>query len=192
MSVYGNPDSLPVTEKTKPLPQSFYACGKLASEDYLRIFSNYGIETLALRLFNVYGPGQNLDNMKQGMLSIYLAQALKSDKIIVKGSAERFRDFVYIDDVVEAFSLAYFTKYASFQKYNISNERPVKVKEMIEKIFQGLDYKLPVEYTDNTPGDQFGLYGSSENFKKDFGWKPKTEFDEGLKKMIEWALQQKK
>ena len=81
MSVYGNLDKQPVYENMSLHPTSFYAVGKLASEHYLRLYSKFGINTTALRLFNVYGPGQNLRNLRQGMVSIYLAQAIKNHPI---------------------------------------------------------------------------------------------------------------
>ena len=102
MSVYGDHKERQVDETSSAVPKSFYAVGKLASENYMRIFSQeYGLKCTALRFFNVYGIGQNMENMKQGMASIYLAQAIKSKHIIIKGSGERFRDFVYISDVVD-------------------------------------------------------------------------------------------
>ena len=87
------------------IPKSFYGVGKIASEHYMRIYQQYGINSTALRLFNVYGPGQNLQNLKQGMVSIFIAQAIKTNSIHVKGSKLRFRDFVFIDDVVNAFTM---------------------------------------------------------------------------------------
>lgn len=187
MSLYGDMSTLPVSEEAETLPKSFYACGKLASEHYLRIFSEYNLETIALRLFNVYGPGQNMKNLKQGMLSIFLAQALNSSKIIVKGSGERFRDFVYIDDVVEAFRIAYFATYKSYNAYNVCSSKPIKVTQLIRKILAELKLDLPVEYFENTPGDQFGIYGSYTKIKTELGWSPQVEFDPGLKKMIQWC-----
>jgi len=89
MSVYGDQKDLPVKESANCQPKSFYAVGKLASENYLRIYSTFGIRTTALRFFNVYGPGQNLTNMKQGMVSIFLSMALKDSKITVKGDASK-------------------------------------------------------------------------------------------------------
>lgn len=188
MSVYGDVVELPVNERNIPQPKSFYACGKLASESYLKIYAGLGIETYSLRLFNVYGPGQNLKNLKQGMLSIYLAQALNTDQIIVKGSGDRFRDFVYIDDVVESFKIAYFNAYEGFDIFNICNGQPVTVDDMIAKIFKNLKYSKPVTFSKNTPGDQHGIYGSNEKIKTKLGWMPKVNFEDGLKKMVEWAL----
>ena len=85
MSVYGDQPDIPITEEASTLPKSFYAVGKLASEHYLDIYSKYSIDIVALRLFNVYGPGQNMENLKQGMISILLAQALSNKHILIKG-----------------------------------------------------------------------------------------------------------
>lgn len=105
MSVYGeHKGKEKFSESDIPKPKSFYAVGKLASERYMDIFSReFGIDYVALRYFNVYGPGQNLSNLKQGMVSIYLKQFIDKNfnDVIVKGSLDRFRDLVYIDDVVD-------------------------------------------------------------------------------------------
>lgn len=188
MSVYGNQTMLPVTEEAIPNPSSFYACGKLASEHYLKIYASLGINCVALRLFNVYGPGQNLKNLKQGMLSIYLAQALTNNKIVVKGSVDRFRDFVYIDDVVNAFIKGYeYSKEASFGLFNISTGIPTYVYQLLDTIKLCLENKIEIAVIEGTPGDQFGIFGSNWYAKTTLGWEPKTAFDEGMKAMIAYA-----
>ena len=101
MSVYGIKPERPVKENEDCHPESFYGIAKLASEHYLRVYEQFGIDTTSLRLFNVYGPGQNMDNLRQGMVSIFLAQMLKDKRIHVKGSADRFRDFIHVDDTVK-------------------------------------------------------------------------------------------
>ena len=85
MSVYGDHNPPLVDEITATVPKSFYAVGKLASENYMRIYSSYGIACTALRFFNVYGIGQNMANLRQGMASIFLAQAIKNRHILVRG-----------------------------------------------------------------------------------------------------------
>lgn len=187
MSVYGNAADLPVSESQEAFPVSFYACGKLASEHYMRIFEGKERSLIALRLFNVYGPGQNLENLNQGMLSIYLAQALFHDKIIVKGSKDRFRDFVYIDDVVEAFIRSYFSKDQGFNVFNVCSGTATKVGEIIDAIKLGGRIDCPVEYVEGTPGDQFGIFGNYYKLQNAFDWKPQTSFSEGLGLMIKWA-----
>ena len=103
MSVYGVKSNKPTKEAEETLPESFYGISKLASENYLRIFEKYGIKHTSLRLFNVYGPGQNMNNLRQGMVSIFMSQMINHGKIKVKGSSSRYRDFIYIDDVIEYF-----------------------------------------------------------------------------------------
>lgn len=191
MSVYGDAENSLVTEQTAPVPKSFYAVGKLASENYMRIYSSYGIRCTALRFFNVYGVGQNMDNMKQGMASIYLSQALRNGHILVKGAKDRFRDFVYIDDVVSAVLLAMKRQGKEYEVYNVSNMRPVTVEHVIDVIKEKLGGDITVEYGTGTPGDQHGIYGDNSKILHDLGWIAKTDFETGMEKMIEWARGQK-
>ncbi len=188
MSVYGNQENLPVSEKSIPNPESFYGVGKLASEHYLRIFSKYGISCTAIRLFNVYGPGQNLSNMKQGMVSIFLAQAIQDGKIVVKGDKNRFRDFVYIDDVVDAF-LGSEKIESGFHLFNICNGTKLHVYEIVEHIIESLNKKVEVEYVSGTPGDQFGIFGSNKEAQSVLNWQPKVQFIDGFSIMVNWSVQ---
>ena len=190
MAVYGDLDNSFVTEETVPTPKSFYAVGKLASEHYMRIYSQiYGIRCTALRFFNVFGVGQNLDNLKQGMASIYLAMALRDGHITVKGDADRFRDFVYIDDVVGAVMLAINRKCGkNYEVYNVSNSRQIFVRDIIAFIEDYLPFKVSHEYVEGTLGDQKGVFGSNDKIKRDLEWSSKYNFEEGMKMMIDWAI----
>ena len=188
MSVYGpQPDSA-INESTNADPISFYAVGKLASEHYLKIYSHLGLNTTALRLFNVYGPGQNMNNMKQGMVSIFIAQAIKNNTIRVKGSPSRFRDFIFIDDVVNAFILANQTKQFGFNIYNIGTGVRTTVGELLRKIKDNFKNTLLVEFVDSTPGDQHGIYSDIKKVIKELNWLPKIELEDGLTLMVQWAL----
>jgi UDP-glucose 4-epimerase len=187
MSVYGDQVNLPVTEGLITNPKSFYACGKLASENYLKIYAHLGIESTALRLFNVYGPGQNLDNLKQGMLSIYLAQAINDNEILVKGSKDRFRDFVYIDDVVNAFVLVFCKTWKKYDAYNICTGKPTTVNDLLLGIQNNLGKEVNILFKEGTPGDQFGIYGSYDKINKDYAWQPNISISEGLHLMVDWA-----
>lgn len=189
MSVYGDQDVLPVTEQAVPQPKSFYAVGKLASEQYLNIYHQLGVPSIALRLFNVFGPGQNLQNMKQGMASIFLAQALKEGAIKVKGSLDRFRDFVYIDDVVEAFLKAEIFDLQCFETFNISSGVKNTVGELVSLISRQFPQELTIEVLAGTPGDQFGIVGSSAKAEKFLQWLPAIGIEEGINTMYNWAKQ---
>jgi len=188
MSVYGDSEKLPVREDVDPQPKSFYAVGKLASEHYLRLYAGMGLATASLRLFNVYGPGQNLDNLRQGMVSIFLAQALRTGHIHVKGSADRFRDFVYIDEVVQAFlQTETHIREGQHLLFNVCSERKITVGEVVRQIVDRLGDSITTEFAGSTPGDQFGIYGSGEQAAKLIGWKPKTTFEQGMADMVRWA-----
>ena len=145
MSIYGKQPDMPINEEASTYPKSFYAVSKLCSEHYLRIYSKFGINTIALRLFNCYGPGQNMKNLRQGMVSIYLAQAIENKKIIVKGSSERFRDFIYIDDVVDAFIAADQLKKRAIAFFNIGTGVRTTVKDLLLNIKQNLNFNLEIE-----------------------------------------------
>ncbi len=189
MSVYGDHEVLPVNESSETRPKSLYGVGKLASEHYLRIYAQFGLHTTALRLFNVYGPGQNLDNMRQGMVSIFLAQAIRNKSIHVKGAPDRFRDFVYIDDVVAAFLLAEKNYQPdSYSCYNVCSGKKTYVKEIVESIKSLIDPSIPVHYEGSTPGDQFGITGSFISINNDIGWEPYVSLTDGLSNMVKWAI----
>ena len=192
MSVYGDLPSEIARETDQQMPKSFYGVGKIASEKYLEIYRKYDIQTVSLRLFNVYGPGQNLDNLRQGMVSIFLAQAIESRNVIVKGSKNRFRDFVFIDDVVEAFIIA--DKYSSLNSgtFNIGTGKKTRVSELISMLSSRLPYKVSCDYVGNTPGDQHGIIADISKAKNELGWVPKIGLDEGLSLMIAWALTKNK
>lgn len=186
MSVYGDTENLPVDETIKSNPKSFYGVGKLASEHYLKIYNNeFGIATAALRLFNVFGPGQNLTNMKQGMVSIFLAQALQSNHIHVKGSAKRFRDFIYIDDVVNAFlKTEIVLEKSQYYLFNVCSGVKTTVGELVETITKQFDTEISVNFEGSTPGDQFGIYGNPAKMHSIIGSWDKMKFDDGIKAFV--------
>jgi UDP-glucose 4-epimerase len=191
MSVYGDHPyhALPVHEESAAVPKSFYGIGKLASEHYLRAYhAQYGIATAALRLFNIYGPGQNLSNMRQGMVSIFLAQALQQGAIHVRGSLDRFRDFVYIDDAVAAFLQAERT--LNDQPHfvaNVATGKPTSITEVLAILQKALGHEVPVSVGEGTPGDQFGIFGSAAKYQQLSGWTPTIDFATGIQKMVSWA-----
>lgn len=187
MSVYGDQPDGPVREDAVPTPKSFYGVGKLASEHYLRIYSDFGLSTTALRLFNVYGPGQNMENMRQGMVSIYLSQALKNRQVVVKGGADRYRDFVYIDDVVEAFVAASRRDAAGFVVCNVATGIRTTVGALLDQIRAGLPFETPVTFAGSTPGDQFGIVADIGRAAEMLDWRPRMPLAAGVQTMIRWA-----
>lgn len=189
MSVYGDENPCPVKEDDNIKPKSFYAVGKNASEHYMRIYSDeYGIKCTALRLNNTYGPGQNMDNLLQGMVSIFLAQAINDHHIVVMGDKKRYRDFVYVEDTVNAFILAAEGKEESlYNYYTVATNRKTTCEQVVDQIKSLLPYDVTVEYKGKTQGDQFGIFCSYEKIYNALGWEPKVCFEDGLSTMVEWA-----
>ena len=183
MSVYGDQPDEPVGEEAVLSPKSFYGVGKVASEHYLRLYKQYGIQSTALRLFNVYGPGQNMDNLRQGMVSIFLAQAFNNRHVIVKGDKNRYRDFVYIDDVVDAF-LNSLKSRTGFEVINICTGLKTTIEAVLDTIADMVPFGFSTEFSDNTPGDQFGIVGDPAKASIKLNWQPKVSFEEGISYMI--------
>uniref|UniRef100_UPI00404AA1F7 NAD-dependent epimerase/dehydratase family protein n=1 Tax=Flavobacterium sp. TaxID=239 RepID=UPI00404AA1F7 len=186
MSVYGD-NITPFNESMLPNPLSFYGVGKLASEHYLRLYSKFGIDTTSVRLFNVYGPGQDLKDFKQGMVSIFLGQALKGENIIVKGSKNRFRDFIYIDDVVHnLIQIGLFVKEAPLI-INFCSGRKTSIDQLLKLISKYWPKKLNIMFAEGTPGDQFGSLGCPKIMNK-YNISFDTEIEYGIKTTIDYIL----
>ncbi len=189
MSVYGEQarkEQFSETDETNP--KSFYAVGKLASEKYMEIFlKQFGIDYVSLRYFNVYGPGQNLENLKQGMVSIYLKQFLDDsfDKVIVKGNTNRFRDLIYIDDVVNITIDSMKNQNYNNQILNIGTGIKTTVEEILTLIKKYTNSSKEIEIQQGTLGDQFGIFADNRKLKSLYK-KPLLNFERGLKNMIEW------
>lgn len=190
MAVYGNPPSVPVPEETPLVPLSFYGISKMTAEQYIRHYAETGLKTTVFRMFSVFGPGQDLSNLKQGMVSIFLAYLLKNEPVLVKGSPDRFRDFIYIDDVADAWYRAIDTRKTFGKTYNLATGKKTRVDELVREEIRslGLDPKTyPVRYEGSTPADQFGLYADIDRIRKDLDWKPRYSLQQGLAVMARWA-----
>jgi UDP-glucose 4-epimerase len=185
MSVYGQVEDASILESRKCAPLSCYGVGKLAAENYLRVYENK-LPFVALRMFNVYGPGQNMRNLRQGMVSIYLAQALATGSIEVKGSLERFRDFIYIDDVVEVWRRAATLPSAPGRTLNVGTGVRTTVESLLKRIcalVPGAGYFI----SGATPGDQSGIFADTRSLQACLDVRRFTSLDVGLSKFVPWA-----
>ncbi|MFC4313383.1 NAD-dependent epimerase/dehydratase family protein [Steroidobacter flavus] len=188
MSIYGSVPSVPIEESRPGAPLSCYGVGKLAAENYLKVYASR-LPFVAMRMFNVYGPGQNLKNLRQGMVSIYLAQALTgTGSIEVKGSTERFRDFIYIDDVVEAWWRAATRDAALGQTFNIGTGIKTTVGDLLQHIC-ALTPGSSFFVRGSTPGDQSGIYADVTKLREVLGISSSTPLDIGLRHFVDWARQ---
>jgi len=185
MSVYGAVDDRPIDEDERCAPLSCYGVGKLAAEAYLRVYHER-LPSVSLRMFNVYGPGQDMKNLRQGMVSIYLAQALARGVIEVKGSVDRFRDLIYIDDVVEAWWRAASHSSALGRTLNVGTGVRTTVRVLLEKIcalVPGSRYFV----SGTTAGDQSGIYAATHRLAECLDIRRFTPLDAGLERFVHWA-----
>ena len=137
-------------------------------------------------MFNVYGPGQDMTNLRQGMVSIYLAQALTSKNIVVKGSLERFRDFIYIDDVVESWFRATTLVGVLGGTVNIGTG----VRTTVAQVLDAVKSHVPgttVEVADPTPGDQDGIFADTTRMRALLGMSEFVELADGVKRFSDFV-----
>ncbi len=195
MSVYGEVSSTQkaVDEQYPCNPSSYYGCNKLASEKMISIFTKKtDIKPTLFRFFNVYGPGQNMKNMKQGMASIYMSYLMRDVPVIVKGSLERFRDFIYVDDLVDVLIKSELCEKMYGDVFNVGTGRTTTVLELIQsmlKAFGKKDFKLWVVVEGNTPGDIRGFAANISKLKAALGWVPEHNIEQGILKMKQWIYQ---
>ena len=179
MSVYGHQaDPVGVVESSVTRPLSCYGVGKLAAEHYLHVYRDR-VPSVALRMFNTYGPGQNLDNLRQGMVSIFVAQAVREGRIVVKGSLDRFRDLVHIDDMIEVWMRAGRAEGAIGQTLNVGSGVRTSVGELTSMISAAVG-GCPVDTTGGTLGDQFGITASTDLLRSVLGFVPSIPVFEGV------------
>jgi len=185
MAVYGKMTSN-AKENYNCKPISIYGISKLAAENILFKLQSKHTKVIILRLFNVYGPGQNMENTKQGMLSIYLSQILKYKKVFIKGSLNRFRDFVFINDVISALTLGF----KKSNIYNVGFGKPHKVIDVIKILFhltKNNFNKKKVKLLTKHSGDPWGNFANISKIKK-IGWRPKFNLISGTKETLKSVL----
>jgi UDP-glucose 4-epimerase len=180
-SVYGMVKSLPFDEDHPTNPVSPYGVSKLMAEHYCRVFSDlYGLPSVALRYFTVYGPGMRPDLA----IHIFTRQALRNKPITIYGTGNRTRDFTYIDDIVEA-NMITLTKGNGV--YNIGGGHRLSIKELAEKIIEITGSSSIIQYQDAKKGDAEHTFANIAKAQRDLGWKPKISLDQGLTRYIEWV-----
>lgn len=182
MAIYGNQE-LASEEHSKYNPISFYGVSKLTGELYTKlIYEHSNIPYTIFRLFATYGSGQNLNNKHQGILSIYLDQALNKDTIEITGHKNRVRELVHVDDVIEALILS-FNPNTNNNIYNVSNSESLTPKIIIEEISKALNKPLKIKELEGYEGDQTHITSTTHKLQN-LGWVPKINIKEGIKEFI--------
>jgi UDP-glucose 4-epimerase len=166
---------------------NFYSGAKLAGEAYLRAFRTcYGLETLALRYFNVFGPRQDPASQYAAAIPAFVSAILKGEPPTIFGDGEQTRDFTHIDNVVHANMLAAQTPNANGQVMNIACGERVSVNQIIGLINQLLGKNVAPKYVDARPGDVKHSLADISLAREILGYEPLLMFEEGLRRAIDW------
>ena len=182
-SVYGNVEYLPFDENQPTLPISPYAVSKLAAEHYCRVFHEvYGLKTISLRYFTVYGPRMRPDLA----IPLFTKSILNNELPIIFGNGEQTRDFTYIDDIIDANLKLLKINRADGEVLNIGSGRRVTINYMIDTLKNLLNSDIKSKYVDSVKGDARDTLANIDKAKKLIGYEPKTSLEEGLRKFIEW------
>jgi nucleoside-diphosphate-sugar epimerase len=188
-AAYGDTPTLPKHEAMNPDPISPYAVGKLASEHYMTSFYRcYGLETVSLRYFNVFGPRQDPSSPYSGVLAKFITSMLRGEQPAIFGDGEQSRDFTYIDNAVEANLLACKAPAAraAGKVFNVAIGRRVTLNETF-KLLQGLtSYSGSIKYGPEREGDIKHSLADISKAEAALGYKPVVDFEDGLRRTVEW------
>jgi UDP-glucose 4-epimerase len=183
MATYGHGAALGPPEGGAQVPTSYYGIHKVAAEGYVRLS---GLNYTTFRLQTVYGPGQNLANRRQGIISIFLAMMLADEPIVMKGALSRYRDFVHVDDVVDAMIKSLDTPATYCQTYNLGTGIATSLGDMLDILAEAAGYDGEIkEGQGSTPGDHHGAVADIRRIVVDLGWVPKIELKEGIEGYVE-------
>lgn len=190
-SVYGNTLTLAKKEEQKPEPLSPYAVSKLVGEYYCKVFTElYGLETVSLRYFNVYGPRQDPDSQYAAVIPCFICRALQGQPLEVHGDGLQSRDFTHIDNVVAANLLAAEGQKASGSVFNVGQGRTHSLLDLIDLLRNILRRDLRWFHTQARPGDVRRSLADISQAGRCLGYRPQISFKEGIAKTVEYFSQQ--
>lgn len=186
-SAYGDTPVLPKVETMAPNPLSPYAVTKLAGEYYCRVFYHvYGLETVSLRYFNVFGPRQDPNSQYAAVIPRFITAMLKGEAPVIFGDGEQTRDFSYIDNVVEANLLACQAPGAAGEVFNIACGESISLNDLVKELNHILGTDIKPVYTNPRPGDVRHSLADISKAGKILGYKPQINWREGLRRTVEW------
>ena len=194
-SAYGDTPTLPKREDMTPNPISPYAVAKLASEYYMvSFFRCYGLETVSLRYFNIFGPRQDPTSPYSGVLAKFITQMLRGEQPTIFGDGSQSRDFTYIDNAVSANLLAAQAPTAKVagRVFNVATGTRVDLNQTFELLKKMTGYSGNVKYAAERGGDIKHSLADITLATKALGYEPKVNFEEGLQRTVEWYRGQSK
>jgi nucleoside-diphosphate-sugar epimerase len=186
-AVYGDSPILPKKEDQLPAPLSPYAVSKLAGEYYCQVFHElYGLETVSLRYFNVFGPRQDPLSPYAAVIPKFITLALAKEPLVVYGDGEQSRDFSFVADVVEANFLACRAKDIAGEELNVGSGKQTSLNQLVQALQAIIGADLKVEYTKPLPGDVRHSLANIEKAQRLIGFAPKISFGDALHRTAAW------
>lgn len=186
-SVYGNSPQLPKVETFEPAPLSPYAVTKLAGEQYAKVFANlYGVSTICLRYFNVFGPRQDPNSQYAGALAKFVSCALRGEPYPVYGDGEQSRDFTYIDNVVRANLLAAASEIDGAAVVNVAGGARTTLNQIIALLNELTAQNLPTQYGAPRAGDVLHSHADISRARELLHYEPTVDVREGLRRTLEY------
>lgn len=186
-SAYGDTEVLPKVESMLPRPKSPYALQKLVGEYYCNIFAGvYGVETVALRYFNVYGPRQDPSSPYSGVLSLFMRAVLERRAPTIFGDGEQSRDFTYVEDVAELNLKAARAANVAGKMYNAGNGCRITLNQAWGLLQHLEGVEIAPRYGPPRAGDVRDSQSDTTAAVRDLGHAPKFSFEEGMKRTLEW------
>jgi len=186
-SAYGDTEELPKVETMRPIPKSPYALQKLAGEYYASVFADcFGLETVSLRYFNVYGPRQDPSSPYSGVLSLFIKSVLARRSPTIFGDGEQSRDFTYVEDVVSLNLKAAAANVKSGKVYNAGNGGRITLNEAWRLLQEFEGVQIPAVYGPPRAGDVRDSQADTRLAVAELGHEPKFTFADGLRRTLEW------
>jgi len=184
-AVYGNSPELPKKETMMPEPASPYAASKIAGEHYCRVFTEqYGLKTLSLRYFNVYGPRQNLTSDYAAVVPIFINRMLLNKPLTIYGDGEQTRDFIFVRDVVSAIKAG--IDHSISGTFNIGTGTRTSIHDLVDLLCNLLETKSSISYVSSRSGDIRDSFADIAMAKKVLGFKPAYSMQRGREETIDW------
>ena len=181
-AVYGDQGEQPLKESATPDPHSPYAVSKIAAEYYVRTIGNlWGMDTVCLRIFNAYGPGQNLPASHPPVVPHFLRQALRGGTLVVHGDGEQTRDYVYVDDAVSAMVAASTAPNINGLVINVGSGTETSIRTLVKNVGEATGREVDSLYNANTSGGVSRMRADLTLAAQKLNYKPSIKLDEGLR-----------
>jgi len=183
---YGDAEQVPMDESHPLKPTTPYGASKIASDHLiLSYYKTFDIDVSIVRPFNTYGPRQN-EGTYAGVIPLTIRRILRGESPVIYGDGLQTRDYTYVTDVADAAVKVYQAKSTRGKVLNIASAKEISIKDLISKIAKLMNCKKPVIYDKQRPGDVRRFIGSNSLAKKIINYKPKVDFEEGLRRTINW------